>query len=1125
MNLLRLALSGWKLNRSTNIALLLAVATTTTVLTGALLVGDSVTGSLRDLILGRLGRVDQMVLTDVFFGENLSAQLQNRADFNQNGMLAESVILARGSLKNPGQERIVSEVTVFGCDDSFWQLGEGGPVVPPQSGEIVLTDRLASKAYLDARVGDRVIVQLGQPQLIPGESPLGRKTETVRRRAWNVVGIVSADGIGGFSLSPSQQRPLNAFVGRTELAEMLDQHGKVNLLLIGREQRDSDSSFSVNTVLLSPQLKDYGLELQSITKKSEDSGGYTDLTAERMMLPRDIQVAAEKVWTEKDKPQAALTYLANWIKAGSRSIPYSTVTAIDSIEAIGPLLLPDGRPLLLADDEIVLNSWAAKELDAQPGDPVEITYFDPETTHGQVEERTADFRLHSIVSLYDAEKNPTLVNDRNLTPELAGVTDQESIDAWDPPFPFDATRVRDQDESYWDHYRATPKAFISRQRGDSLWGSRFGNLTSLRVPRSKAETPSAAQLRLQSRLEEELNRSERFAFRDLRKELLGAAGGTTPFGLLFLCFSLFLIVSSLALLTLLFRLDVDQRATEWSLFSAIGFTRARILQLLFLQTFFLVGAGGIIGLACGIIYAAIMVFGLQTWWVQAVTTPFVHLHLSFGSIVSGYVASGVACFLAILWSFRLQRRATLQWRLSSNSEMHSSLTSSQHLSWWCTFFFLLTSVFVIVAIFGPPFLRTGLFFGAGSSALLTGITFLGGLLHRIGADRQNQGMKSLYRLVGVSLSRQPQRSLLTIGLVGAATFMIVAVSAFRLEQRNQGQFSLIAESVLPLYFDLGTVAGREEYGLTDRTEGSLENTTFVSLRAHGGDDASCLNLYRARQPKLLGVPREMPADFFVEDLGDKSWNILGSDLGDDESGKRIVPVVLDQNTARYGLGLYGGVGEQFEVKEQDRTTTFQVVALLKNSFFQGALLLGEDELLRLYPETEGYQYFLIDASEAALPETATMLEDQLADFGFDVQPVADRLAMLYGVQNTYLAAFQTLGGLGLLLGTLGLLAVQVRNIFSRRHEFALQQALGFSNRRLSLMLIFENMFLLSSGLLLGMASACVAILPHLLDEGIRVPLFATSGLLMLVLLIGLSVGLFSVRQLLRAVPIAILRGE
>ncbi len=89
MALLRFALAGLKLNRPTNIALLLAVATTTTILTGALLVGDSVSGSLRDLVLGRLGRIDQIVLTDVFFREKLAEQLQEQADFIQAGLCAE----------------------------------------------------------------------------------------------------------------------------------------------------------------------------------------------------------------------------------------------------------------------------------------------------------------------------------------------------------------------------------------------------------------------------------------------------------------------------------------------------------------------------------------------------------------------------------------------------------------------------------------------------------------------------------------------------------------------------------------------------------------------------------------------------------------------------------------------------------------------------------------------------------------------------------------------------------------------------------------------------------------------------------------------------------------------------
>ena len=224
------------------------------------------------------------------------------------------------------------------------------------------------------------------------------------------------------------------------------------------------------------------------------------------------------------------------------------------------------------------------------------------------------------------------------------------------------------------------------------------------------------------------------------------------------------------------------------------------------------------------------------------------------------------------------------------------------------------------------------------------------------------------------------------------------------------------------------------------------------------------------------------------------------------------------------MGLYGGVGEQFELTDQSRKTTFQVVALLRNSFFQGSLLVSEDSLLDLYPETEGYRYFLIDTAPDNALAVTTLLEEQLADYGFDVEPIADRLAMLFGVQNTYLTAFQALGGLGLLLGTLGLLAVQFRNIFSRRHEFALQQALGFSPHRLSILLIIETIFLLVTGLVAGILAASIAILPYLVDGEVRVPLFATSGLILL-FIVGLSVGLISIRRMLKAVPVVALRGE
>ena len=67
----------WLVRRSlsyywrTNLAVVLGVATAVAVLAGALLVGDSVRGSLRDLVLLRLGRADRIVVSTGFFREAL----------------------------------------------------------------------------------------------------------------------------------------------------------------------------------------------------------------------------------------------------------------------------------------------------------------------------------------------------------------------------------------------------------------------------------------------------------------------------------------------------------------------------------------------------------------------------------------------------------------------------------------------------------------------------------------------------------------------------------------------------------------------------------------------------------------------------------------------------------------------------------------------------------------------------------------------------------------------------------------------------------------------------------------------------------------------------------------------
>src|SRR6185295_12792613 len=202
----------------------------------------------------------------------------------------------------------------------------------------------------------------------------------------------------------------------------------------------------------------------------------------------------------------------------------------------------------IGEGEIVLNSWAADDLAAQgvnvkPGDAIELTYFEPESTHGNVVEAKHLFRLKNIARLEGAAA------DRDLTPEVKGVTDEASIADWNPPFPYDAKRVRstppnNQDDLYWRQYKATPKAFVSLEQGRKLWGSRFGNTTSIRIAAKEGATDQS----LAAKLEHDLNPAAAgFQFLPVKRLSLTAAAGTTPFAVLFLAFSIFIIAAALML--------------------------------------------------------------------------------------------------------------------------------------------------------------------------------------------------------------------------------------------------------------------------------------------------------------------------------------------------------------------------------------------------------------------------------------------------------------------------------------------------------------------------------------------------------------------------------------------------
>lgn len=1186
MNRWRLVLRSAQQFWQTNLAVLLGVAAATAVLTGALIIGDSVRGSLRDLAISRLGSIQEVLLADRFFRVSVAEQI---AEENAN-TTAVPIVLMQGTLQTvvdqPGDPiKVAGNLAVFGIDKDFWKLGSVAGWSPTEIGEdeIVLNEPLA--AELGVKVGDEVTLRLPGGNDVPSDSPLGRKTaETQSLPRLKVIAVIPADGLGRFGMYPTQQLPLNAYASRTALQDALEQDDRINAVLVSHPD---GQELDLSKLFLT--LEDYNFALNKVEQQFQPEGGdketiydYWQLTSSRMIFGHAAADAIHDAMPADG--HRIFTYLATSIgrgelptEADDLAIPYSTITALNFSDLDYRLKDLNGEEIQeIGPDEIVLNSWTVNRLEQDAaaklrrekpelseedaaaqtklnlGDTIYLRYFEPESSHGVAKETGRTFRLAAITPLTEPaeafrrnrpaqyDQAPTTANDSDYTPVVEGITDQESIDDWDPPFPYDNTRIDGNDEEYWDNYRTTPKAFLMLATGQALWGSRFGDVTSFRFPGTKFDEHA-----LQSQIEEALApHRDDLGFRliTVRQDALQAAAGTTPFNVLFMGFSMFIIASALMLVSLLFRLGLEQRSQQVGLLQAVGLNRKVTQGLLMREAGLISLIGSIAGVIIGIGYAWLMLVGLRTWWLGAVVTPFLFLHLDNpSSLIIGLLSGSLVCLLTIYFGMRGLKKLSIRGLLAgSTTDTQKTFGKRSH---WAFYVGLACAVgavglSVLATSLGGE-AQAGAFFGSGALVLTACLLLLWHAL-RNGAGSGNDRSFTLGQLSLSNAARNPGRSTLTIGLIGSAAFLIVAIGAFRLSPTDTGSggMDLIAESSQPLFHDLNTVQGRIDTGFSAEEEEKLSDTTVLSLRVQPGDDASCLNLYQSTSPRVLGVTPSMTAYYDQADVTSFEW--AGS-AADSEQAKKNpwhvldqpadgdnqpIPVVVDKNTAMYALHLYGGIGEQFTTHDDDgRETKYVVAGLLSNSIFQGNLLIGEANFLERYPDVSGYEMFLIQSPSGKSQEVAEVLENRLADQGFDTISAQRKLSSLLAVQNTYLSTFQSLGALGLLLGTFGLAAVQLRTILERRAELALLRAAGFANARLRSLVMRETMLLLLGGLLTGVISALVTVVPHLLFGSASIPVSSLAGMLGVILVVGIISSRLAVGSALKGNIVPALRGD
>ena len=234
-------------------------------------------------------------------------------------------------------------------------------------------------------------------------------------------------------------------------------------------------------------------------------------------------------------------------------------------------------------------------------------------------------------------------------------------------------------------------------------------------------------------------------------------------------------------------------------------------------------------------------------------------------------------------------------------------------------------------------------------------------------------------------------------------------------------------------------------------------------------------------------------------------------------------VIGDTNTIVWSLGKSLGATIPL-TDERGNKCKLKVVGVLGNSILQGSLLMSETQFIRLFPSQSGYSVFLIDAPKNTT-EVGKTLTRALEDVGFSLILSADRLGMFNTVENTYLSIFAILGGLGLLLGSIGLGVIVLRNVLERRGELALLRAVGFTPRKLKKLIFTEHTLLLILGLFVGVLAALIAVLPAIGTPGAEVPIASLSITLLAVFLSGFVWTLLATLFALRGNLLSALRNE
>jgi ABC-type antimicrobial peptide transport system permease subunit len=1006
----------------------LIISLLSAVITGSLLTGSSVRSSLKKSAGEHLGNTEFLISSGF---RNFDPLLVTK--LKQKGLDCTGISELSGSCRSFAEQKTTIKTNIIFASDDFFKFNRD-PVV--KSNGIAINRKLADK--LNVEEGDELLIRFGTITDIPPDAPFAPSANEITSTVQKIDRIIDPNDGGNFSLLVSQIDPYNIFVPTGDYENLTGKSLRYNRILISRgENLTIDRIKQYLQTVLYPEA--IGLNIRNV------EGNQAEIISSRIFLD-DALIKEIKALLPSSEP--VLTYMANRIEMSDLVTPYSFVAGI-----------PPSLYQFNQKNDIVINDWLSKDLNAKIGDSVKLYWYSPDSLD-QLVDKNRYFTVKDVVEIRG------MWADALLMPDFPGISARESCSSWDAGVPVNIKDIREKDEAYWKKYKGTPKAFISYETAKELWGSNFGTATSIRFSQPVSVDDAKEALNGKLRID-----SGGFVVSDIFGESINAAENSVDFGSLFIGLGFFLIVASIVLLSFSVSYYLDSRASDIMIFHALGFKRNFIRGMLIIEVMVTGAAGSLLGSLAGYFVNIFVTAALNSVWIGAVQTDTLKPYFDLLPIISGFLIT----FILISIFIYLEAGKFLK-RLHSGSKQIFNRSPYKAIL-PLVLILISASIFLVLSFLQG---KNSVLFSFISGLLFFAVMILACRLYFVRTEKNS---------VSLNISRLyyrafPSHAIAPVMFIAAGIFAFFITSVNRKSfsenmtdnSSGTGGYLFWCESGIPVSEDLQYDYGRKTEGFEDSV-----SLRFVMMKRSSGNDASCLNLNYITTPVLLGVD---PADFisgnrfsFASVLKNHKapWNLLN-----ENPGGNIIYGVADQTVLQWGMKMT--VGDTLVMRtEQGQPLKIIIAGGLKTSVFQGHVVIGRKNFEKYYPSVAGSSVMLVMGNQSASAYYSELLEDRLNLYDINIEKTTDRLSSFYRVTNTYLSVFGIMGGLGMITGIAGLGFVLLRNYNRRRREFAIMLAVGFTVKKIRKMMLSGQMLILVAGIATGIISAVIATLPSLIS--------------------------------------------